>query len=96
METRSLRKLAECHSVPPDHNASPQLPRLLLCDTGLMACLSFPLLNKDGHGGEGAMGERVRHVSNSELSAQLILAINQVVTENIPEAAGIFTISIKR
>lgn len=59
-----------------------QLPSLLLCDTGLMACLSFPLpKNRDGRGGEGAVsGESVRHVSNSELRAQLILAINQVVT----------------
>lgn len=94
------------HSVLPPCNAlglaelpgGSQLPRLLLRDTGLMACLSFPLpKNRDGHGGEGAVsGESVRHVSNSELSAQLILAINQVVTRRTFQKQQAFLTSLSK
>lgn len=105
MGTWSLRKLAEGHSVPPPHNAlglaelpgSPQLPRLLLCDTCLMACLSFPLLNGDGQGGEGAMGGKHQACAQLRVKCSANLSYQSGgKSENIPEAAGIPTISIKR
>lgn len=106
MVTRSLRRFAEGHSVPPPHSAlglaelpgSPQLPRLLLCDTGLMACLSFPLpKNRDGHGGEGVMGGKRQACAQPRVKYSANLSYQSGGNlENIPEAAGIPTIAIKR
>lgn len=72
---------------------SPQHPQLLLCDTSLMACLSFPLLKnrgqswwgrRNGGGGGHQSCVQLRVKCSANLSYQ-----SGGNSENIPEAAGI-------